>query len=57
MSLSDCAKCWDTPCECGNEGYLVLYLPEGRDHTLSREEFNKLKEHLKAEMKKWLKEK
>ena len=19
MSLSDCAKCWDTPCTCGHE--------------------------------------
>ncbi len=19
MSLSDCEKCWDTPCTCGNE--------------------------------------
>ena len=19
MALSDCAKCWDTPCECGHE--------------------------------------
>ncbi len=25
MSLSDCERCWDTPCRCGNDGYVVLY--------------------------------
>lgn len=30
MSLSDCPKCWDTPCTCGWEyrNYSVKYLEE-----------------------------
>lgn len=24
MSMSDCEKCWETPCDCGHEGYSVL---------------------------------
>lgn len=27
MSLSDCARCGDTPCQCGNDGYVVVYPP------------------------------
>ena len=30
--MSDCPKCWDTPCSCGHEGYWVIYkseVPEG----------------------------
>ena len=23
MSMSDCPKCWDTPCECGFMGYYI----------------------------------
>lgn len=26
MSLSDCPKCWGTPCECGHMGYLTFWL-------------------------------
>ena len=29
MSLSDCEKCWNTPCTCGHQGYLLMPLPEG----------------------------
>lgn len=25
MSLSDCPKCWDTPCTCGHEWHLPNY--------------------------------
>lgn len=25
MSMTDCAKCWETPCVCGNDGYLAVY--------------------------------
>ena len=25
MALSDCPKCWDTPCTCGHMGYTTVY--------------------------------
>ena len=25
MSMSDCPKCWDTPCTCGFAGYKLVY--------------------------------
>lgn len=33
MSLSDCSKCWETPCVCGNEylNYSLKQLTEMRD--------------------------
>jgi len=33
MSLSDCIKCWDTPCECGWEyrGATIDYLQKRAD--------------------------
>jgi hypothetical protein len=33
MSLSDCAKCWDTPCHCGYEyrDYKIEFLIKMRD--------------------------
>lgn len=33
MSLSDCPKCWDTPCTCGYmyKGYSIEQLTEFRD--------------------------
>ena len=39
MALSDCAKCWDTPCTCGHDGYYLIYkseVPDGytRDNIL-----------------------
>ena len=24
MAMSDCIKCWSTPCECGHEGYDII---------------------------------
>jgi hypothetical protein len=24
VSLSSCARCWDTPCECGEAGYMLV---------------------------------
>lgn len=24
MSWTDCPKCWDTPCTCGHEGYVLV---------------------------------
>lgn len=49
MSLSDCEKCWDTPCECGNYGYMVVRAkPENykRLQDLPREEFDRLRTFL-----------
>lgn len=49
MALSDCEKCWDTPCECGNYGYMVIRTkPENykRLQDLPREEFDKLRAFL-----------
>lgn len=28
MALSDCPKCWDTPCTCGHENPAVLRVQE-----------------------------
>lgn len=25
MALSDCPKCWDTPCTCGHMGYTTIF--------------------------------
>ena len=25
MALSDCPKCWDTPCTCGHMGYTLVF--------------------------------
>ena len=44
MSFSDCAKCWDTPCNCGNEGYVVIY--DKRLREMSREDFHACRKHL-----------
>lgn len=33
MSMSDCPKCWDTPCTCGHMGYTTVY----HKRVLSRE--------------------
>lgn len=38
MSLSDCPKCWDTPCTCGHMGYETV--PLG-----TKAELDKLKEN------------
>lgn len=35
MALSDCEKCWDTPCECGN--YIGVSIP-----TAAHEDFSPL---------------
>lgn len=48
MSLTDCVECWDTPCTCGHEGYIVLYLP--KDHGLSSHDVQALKEALKSDL-------
>lgn len=32
MSLSSCPDCWDTPCQCGRQGYVVVYLHEYRGY-------------------------
>ena len=44
MSFSDCPLCWDTPCECGHYGYVVV-----RDAALAglpAEEFQRIKRAL-----------
>jgi hypothetical protein len=43
MALSDCPKCWDTPCTCGHEGYSIVY------HT--KENSLKIKEQIVNEVK------
>lgn len=30
MALSDCPKCWDTPCSCGHMGYTLVYHNDDR---------------------------
>ena len=46
--MSDCPKCWDTPCECGHEGYITIWLPA--KHGLSVEQLAHLKQVLKADL-------
>lgn len=46
MALSDCEKCWQTPCSCGWE-YRKWQLPE---LTLMRDLFNRLIEERKPRL-------
>src|SRR6476661_5482242 len=59
MSLSDCEKCWDTPCECGNYVYMVLRTSTPEEYKrlqeLPRETFDKLKTFLQTIMQAALK--
>ena len=51
MALSDCHRCWDTPCECGEHGYMVIRASQEnykRLQDMPREQFEKLREHLAA---------
>ena len=48
MSMSDCEKCWDTPCSCGHGGYVVVYLPD--NHGLSYHEVQALVKSLEADL-------
>lgn len=57
MSLSDCAMCWDTPCSCGESGYLSIY-PQ-KDHgqrlrSLSYPERMRIREQLRARLEELL---
>ena len=50
MAMSDCPRCWNTPCTCGYMGYTVTRLPGkseyDRDCEIAelRDEIRKLKE-------------
>ncbi len=38
MGMSDCEKCWDTPCSCGWDGYISVFLPVHQLRALSYED-------------------
>ena len=50
MAMSDCPRCWNTPCTCGYMGYTVTRLPGKSEYDRDREiaelrdEIRKLKE-------------
>ena len=37
MSMSDCPKCWNTPCTCGYMGYSVTRLPGKSQYQADKE--------------------
>ena len=48
MALSDCPKCWDTPCTCGHMGYRVSY-PYNVDENPIAYKFSKENQKLREE--------
>ena len=46
MALSDCPRCWDTPCSCGYMGYTIQAIP-GQSGYERDEEKRRLKEENK----------
>ena len=52
MSMSDCPRCWNTPCTCGYMGYSVTFNPEPSPYQLDQEkndlhrQINKLRDEL-----------
>jgi len=53
MALSDCPKCWDTPCTCGYMGYTITRcqgIPpyeHDRQMRVLKEEIDRLREKMK----------
>lgn len=45
MSMSDCPKCWDTPCTCGYMGYTVKRLPGKSQYHTDKEAARLMKEN------------
>lgn len=57
MALSDCERCWDTPCECGFEGYIAVYAPQElrqKLRDLPRGEFSRIRGELALMLRKEL---
>lgn len=41
MGMSDCSKCWDTPCICGHGGYTVVWHKDEYAYLIPIDEWKK----------------
>jgi len=48
--MSDCERCWNTPCSCGWEGYLVVYVGSAV-RVVPRETLDAMKKRFESELK------
>ena len=50
MSLSDCPKCWNTPCTCGHMGYTTVFHKDGASINMRMDRLEAEIAALKAEV-------
>ena len=54
--MSDCEKCWDTPCDCGFKGYVTVYPPseeilQKQLRTMSLDRYKTIQKYLSAALR------